>query len=213
METPRRFTITGLLCLLIALPRRTIVFPIILICLSSIALSSTSDTLIGQQTPLLSGKKALGSGLLKLTNLMTEISFERDKKNKLKEVNGKYVMYVQKNVVVLNFFATTCIPCIREIPTYNKLAEKYKNKPVKFIYVNVDTNVSDQKIARFIAKRKIKVPMMMPNQKDAIKKYQVYSLPRIIIIDRQRKIAHEIRGFKGDLNSQLTDLIDGLLVS
>ena len=173
--------------------------------------SETSDSLVGKVAPLLSGKKALGSGLLKLTNLMTEVSFERDEAGKLMEVNGKYVMQIKKNVVVLNFFATTCIPCIREIPTYNKLAEKYKNKPVKLIFVNVDTEVSDQKISRFIAKREIKVPMMMPNQRDAIKKYRVYSLPRIVIIDPQRKIAHEIKGFKEDLKKQLSKIIDELL--
>jgi thiol-disulfide isomerase/thioredoxin len=189
--------------------QRTIILAISL-CLSSAALSNTHEPLIGKNAPLLSGKKALGSGLLKLTNLMTEVAFERDEKGKFKEVNGKYVMQIKKNVVVLNFFATTCIPCIREIPSYNKLAEKYKNKPVKFIYVNVDTEVSDQKIARFIARRRIKVPMMMPNQKDAIKKYQVYSLPRIVIINRHRKIAHEIKGFKEDLETQLTELIDEL---
>jgi thiol-disulfide isomerase/thioredoxin len=173
--------------------------------------SETSDPLIGQDAPLLSGKKALGSGLLKLTNLMTEVSFERDESGKLREVNGKFVMQVQKNVVVLNFFATTCIPCIREIPTYNLLAEKYKDKPVTLIFVNVDTEVTEEKISRFIAKRKIKVQMMMPNQRDAIKKYRVYSLPRIVIIDRQRKIAHEIKGFKEDLKEQLSKIIDELL--
>ena len=188
---------------------------LVLICLfifwTTSPYSKTTDSLVGQDAPLLSGKKALGSGLLKLTNLMTEVGFEKDEKGKFKEVDGKYVMQVKKNVVVLNFFATTCIPCIREIPTYNKLAEKYKNKTVKFIFVNVDTEVSDEKISRFIAKRKIKVQMMMPNQRDAIKKYQVYSLPRIVIIDRQRKIAHEITGFKKDLDDQLTKLIDELL--
>ena len=53
--------------------------------------------------------------------------------------------------------------------------------------------------------------MMMPNQKDVIKKYRVYSLPRIVIIDRKRRIAHEIRGFKENLETQLAKLIDGLL--
>jgi thiol-disulfide isomerase/thioredoxin len=186
---------------------------LIFLCVFWVASSyaETSDSLVGKVAPLLSGKKALGSGLLKLTNLMTEISFEKDEKGKFREVKGKYIMQVQKNVVVLNFFATTCIPCIREIPTYNELAEKYKKKPVKLIYVSVDTDVSDQEIGRFIAKRQIKIPMMMPNQKDAIKKYQVYSLPRIVIIDRQRKIAYEVKGFKEDLNYQLSKLIDGLL--
>jgi thiol-disulfide isomerase/thioredoxin len=186
-------------------------FVVISICLTPIVLSKSTESLIGQQAPTLSGKKAIGSGLIKLTNLMTEIEFERDEAGKFREVDGKYVMQVKRNVVVLNFFSTTCIPCIREIPTYNKLAVNYIKKPVKFIYVNVDTDVSDQKISRFIARRRIKVPMMMPNQKDAIKKYRVYSLPRIVIIDRQRKIAHQIRGFKEDLETQLTELINNLI--
>ena len=201
----------GLLCLLIAIPRRTSLILILSISLSSIALANTPYPLIGLESPLLSGKRALGNGLLKLTNLMTEIGFERDESGKFKEVNGKYVMQVKKNVVVLNFFATTCIPCIREIPTYNKLAERYKDKPVKLIFVNVDTEVSDQKISRFIAKREIKVQMMMPNQRDAIKKYQVFGLPRIVIIDRNRKIAHVITGFKDNFEIQLSKMIDELL--
>jgi thiol-disulfide isomerase/thioredoxin len=191
--------------------QQAIIIAVIALCFTSTALSNTPEPLIGKTAPLLSGKNVLGSGLLKLTNLMTEVAFDRDEKGKFKEVDGKYVMQIKKNVVVLNFFATTCIPCIREIPNFNRLVQNYKNKPVKFIYVNVDTEVSPQKIARFIAKRRIKVPMMMPNQKDAIKKYQVYSLPRIVIIDRQKKIAHEIRGFKEDLNEQLTLLVDDLL--
>jgi len=191
--------------------KRTIIIIIMSLWLTSMALSNTPEPLIGQIAPLLSGQNALRPGLLKLTNLMTEVSFEKDDNGKLKEVNGKYVMQVQKNVVVLNFFATTCIPCIREIPTYNKLAEKYRDQPVRFIYVNVDTEVADEKISRFIAKRKIKVQMMMPNQKDAITKYQVYGLPRMVIIDRQRKIAHVITGFKNDLEDQLSNMIDELL--
>jgi thiol-disulfide isomerase/thioredoxin len=190
---------------------QVIFFVFLSIWLASPGFSNTLDSLMGQEAPPLSGKKAIGSGLIKLTNLMTEIEFERDGLGKLKEVDDKYVMQVKRNVVVLNFFSTTCIPCIREIPTYNELAETYIKKPVKFIYVNVDTEVSDQKIARFIARRRIKVQMMMPNQKDAIKKYRVYSLPRIVIIDRHRKIAHEIMGFKKDLVAQLTELIDDLL--
>ena len=211
MKTKRGLDVVGLLCLLIALPRRTILILIISICLTSIALSNTPEPLIGQDAPLLSGKKALGSGLLKLTNLMTEIGFEKDEEGKFKEINGKYIMRVQKNVVVLNFFATTCIPCIREIPTYNKLAEVYKNRAVKFIYVNVDTEVSGQEISRFIAKKEIKIPMMMPNQRDVIKKYRVSSLPKIVIINRQRKVSHEIKGFKQDLKNQITKLVDELL--
>ena len=169
------------------------------------------DPLIGKPAPSLSGKNAIGRGLLKLSKLMLELSYEKDVLGKLKEVNGKYVLKTTKNVVVLNFFSTSCIPCIREIPTYNKIASDFKNDPVKLVYVNIDANVSSLKIRRFIARKRIKVPMMMPNQKEAIKKYDAYRLPRMVIIDRQGKIDTVITGFKENLDEELTSLIRNLL--
>ena len=146
-----------------------------------------------------------------MASLMKGITRKKDSKGNFIEQDGKYVFEVNHNLVVLNFFSTSCIPCIKEIPAYNQIARKFRDQPVKLIYVNVDANKTQSDIKRFIIRKKIKVPMMMPNQKDAIKKYQVYSLPRIVIIDRQKKIAHEIRGFKEDLNEQLTLLVDDLL--
>ncbi|MDH5560470.1 MAG: TlpA family protein disulfide reductase [Deltaproteobacteria bacterium] len=167
--------------------------------------------LIGQKAPILSGKKATGGGLLKLNTLMREIGYQKDDNGKFIEKNGEYVLQVQNRVVVLNFFSVTCIPCIREIPTYNKLAKKYENKDVKMIYVNIDADVTPRKISAFIKKRKIEVPMMLPNQKSAVNAYMVNTLPRIVIIDKGGKIAHILKGFKEDLAAQLTEIIDELL--
>jgi len=171
-----------------------------------------SDELIGQKAPSISGKNAVGNRLLKLNSLMTEISYEKDDFGKFKEVNGKYVLKVTKNVVVLNFFSTSCIPCIKEIPTYNLVAQNFKGKPVKLIYVNIDHNVDSLGIRRFIARKQIKVPMMLPNQKEALKKYNVYQLPRIVIIDRQGIVSNIISGFNEDLYEQLIRIIENLQI-
>jgi len=192
------------------------------ILLSILALSSfatltfaapPSKSMVGQKAPFLSGQKAQGAGLMKLRSLLKEFGFKKDANGKFIEKDGKYIPAVSSNVVVLNFFSTTCVPCMREIPTYNRIAHSFKDKAVKLIYVNIDTEVSDQELVRFIAKKKIKLPMMLPNQRDAIKKYQVYSLPRIIVIGKDGVIAHEVKGFHDDLEANMTEWITTLLAS
>lgn len=169
------------------------------------------ESMLGKKAPMLSGQTAQGEGLMKLRQLMKEFGFKKDAQGNLIEKDGKYVPHVTSNVVVLNFFSTSCVPCIREIPTYNQIAADLKGKNVKLIYVNVDTEVSDADMTRFIAKKNIDLPMMMPNQRDAIRKYQVYSLPRIVVIDKQGTVAMEVRGFHDDLKEKLTAKINELL--
>ena len=174
--------------------------------------ADATDPLIGKKAPLISGKNAKGRGLLKLNNLMREFSFQKDKNGKFVEVDGKYVPKIVKNVVVLNFFSLSCIPCIREIPTFNALASKYKDKSVKMIYVNVDSEVDHLEMSRFIARKNIKVPMMLPNQREAIRKYKAYSLPRLVVLNPDGKIEEIITGFNENLESELSVLIEKLLL-
>ncbi|MDT8447744.1 MAG: TlpA disulfide reductase family protein [bacterium] len=181
------------------------------LCSPAIWAAPKSESMVGQVAPQLSGQQAQGNGLLKMRQLMAEFGFKKDAQGKLIEVDGKYVPEVTRNVLVLNFFSTSCVPCIREIPTYNRIAQSFEGKNAKLIYVNVDTEISDADMTRFIAKKKIDLPMLMPNQRDAIRKYKVYSLPRIVVIDKEGKIAMELHGFHDDLEKVLTDQINQLL--
>ena len=121
------------------------------------------------------------------------------------------MLTVTRNVVVLNFFSTKCIPCIREIPTLNKLSKKFEGQTVRLVYINVDSDINSLNIKRFIARKQIKIPMMLPNQKEAVKKYSAWSLPRIVVIDKNGIIRKVITGFQNDLEIQLGNLIEDLI--
>lgn len=166
---------------------------------------------VGQKAPVISGKNSRGTGLLNLNMLMKKLERKTDSNGKFIEKDGKYVWDLKKQVVVLNFFSTSCIPCIREIPSYNKIADKFKGKPVELLYVNVDVEVTIPKLQRFIIKKNIKLPMMLPNQRDVIGKYNVVSLPRIVVIDLNQRIAKIIVGFQDDFEAMLTNSINKLL--
>jgi thiol-disulfide isomerase/thioredoxin len=172
-----------------------------------------AESLIGKKAPLIKGKNIRGGGILSLASLMKGITRKKDSKGNFIEQDGKYVFEVNHNLVVLNFFSTSCIPCIKEIPAYNQIARKFRDQPVKLIYVNVDANKTQSDIKRFIIRKKIKVPMMMPNQKDAIKKYNVVSLPRLVIVDFNHNIQKILIGAQSNFEERLTGMIDTLITN
>jgi thiol-disulfide isomerase/thioredoxin len=66
--------------------------------------------------------------------------------------------YIKKSdtPVVVNFWATYCGPCIKEIPYFQEIAKKYKDKGVKLLLVSLDFKESfPDKISSFADKRKI----------------------------------------------------------
>lgn len=49
-------------------------------------------------------------------------------------------IFNQKNdtVYLINFWATTCPPCLKELPMFDKIKEKYKDKKLRIYLVNID---------------------------------------------------------------------------
>lgn len=62
----------------------------------------------------------------------------------------------EDTLYIVNFWATWCGPCIKELPEFDKLADKYKGQPVKILLVSLDfKNNYPVKIQKFINKRKL----------------------------------------------------------
>jgi len=59
-------------------------------------------------------------------------------------------------IYVINFWATWCVPCVRELSAFDTLQLRYKDKPVKVILTSFDFKESyPQKILDFIKKKKL----------------------------------------------------------
>ncbi|HEY9176964.1 MAG TPA: TlpA disulfide reductase family protein [Flavipsychrobacter sp.] len=62
----------------------------------------------------------------------------------------------EDTLYVVNFWATWCGPCIKELPEFDKLAEKYKGYPVKILLVNMDfKNDYPRRVQKFISKKNL----------------------------------------------------------
>lgn len=65
-------------------------------------------------------------------------------------------------ITVLNFWSTTCAPCIKEMPHFNKLDSMYRDKKMKVILVNLEeTKRLESHILPFIKKRRIKPEVVL----------------------------------------------------
>jgi len=167
---------------------------------------------LGDEAPNLIGADARSSKMLNLYRLMVGMSFKKDAAGQpIIGADGKYISVFTRNVVTLNFFARSCVPCIREIPTYNRIARSFKGDAVKMLYVNVDPGIDQNEILRLIDKYKIDIPVMMPNQKEVIRTYDAKSLPLLVVIDQKRNIVYKMTGFNENLEKDLTRIINNLL--
>ncbi len=79
----------------------------------------------------------------------------------MKRINNEDTLYI------VNFWATWCVPCVKELPEFAKLEEKYKELPVKILLVSLDFKEELHKIPLFIQRRKLKSEVVWLNETDA----------------------------------------------
>jgi thiol-disulfide isomerase/thioredoxin len=56
-------------------------------------------------------------------------------------------------VYVLNFWATWCAPCIKELPDFQAAMTEYGDKPVRFVYISLDDPSRTERVQGFIDKK------------------------------------------------------------
>jgi uncharacterized protein (TIGR03435 family) len=97
-------------------------------------------------------------------------------------------------VVVLEFWATTCGPCVAYIPHLNQLADEFKDKPVQFIAV---TDEKESVIKRFLKKTPIKgwIGLGPDAGFGENTPYKVEAIPHTVLIDAHGRIAAIINPF------------------
>lgn len=92
-------------------------------------------------------------------------------------------------IVILEFWATWCGPCMPEIPHLKLLNSKYSEDEFQIIGVSLDTN--SEKLEEFLKEKEMEWPQIIqPKQWDdeITTKYNVYVVPRSFIIGRDGKI-------------------------
>jgi len=105
-------------------------------------------------------------------------------KHKLSDYKGQGVF--------LNFWATFCGPCEREMPAINRQYQVFKDQGVQTLSVNIAQ--TDFEVQNFVDRHELTFPVVIDKTKSVSTTYNVGSLPATLVIDPDGKVVKIITG-------------------
>jgi thiol-disulfide isomerase/thioredoxin len=112
-------------------------------------------------------------------------------------------------VVVLNFWATWCDPCKEEMPTLQRLRDRLSGRPLEVLTVNYGE--FRDKIATYVERQGITLPVLLDTQKDAAKGWGVGGLPMTFVIDARGRIRYSVYGELDWSDEKAARLVENLI--
>lgn len=128
----------------------------------------------------------------------------------LKNLEGKNINLsdYQGKVVVMNFWAHWCGPCIEEMPSINNLYNKTKDLDVEIITINLGEGPDI--VEPYILENNFNFTVLLDQKKSVADLYGIRSIPSTFIIDKKGNlVAQKLGAYQWD-NPQLLEIIRGL---
>jgi len=126
-------------------------------------------------------------------NLFSKINLKTSDNNDLK------LSKIKAPIVILNFWASWCKPCLEEFPTIVAMKKKFSNDQVLVIGINADEKNQNIKIKKIVKKYNLNFPIVADKDGKALKDFLISSLPVSIIFKNGKVI--EISKVAKDFNS------------
>ncbi|MCM8768663.1 MAG: TlpA family protein disulfide reductase [Candidatus Omnitrophica bacterium] len=127
----------------------------------------------------------------------------------LKSLTGKTVKLsdYKGKVVVLNFWASWCPPCRREIPDFVKVHQAYRGEGVEFIGIAIDEKIED--IKKIVEQNRVEYPIVLGDEKVQSLYGGINAVPTTFFVNQEGRI---IRKKIGAMNQEeLEEIIKSLL--
>jgi thiol-disulfide isomerase/thioredoxin len=111
-------------------------------------------------------------------------------------------------VVVLDFWATWCPPCLAMLPTMHELHAEWGQRGVTFVGVNSDGGIEPDALRAFLLQHDVPYPVVL-DEGEVNRLYKVRALPELVVVGKDGTIRKTFLGFtrKGAIASALEEAL------
>lgn len=124
-------------------------------------------------------------------------------RQKLSDLKGR--------VVLIDFWATWCAPCLAAMPKLQAISERFKDQPVTVLGLNIESDVAEDHLKKVIGRRGVTFPQMFQGGQKQMKAFRVNGIPHLVLIDQQGVMQDFHVGSDEDLEQVLIGQIEKLL--
>ena len=157
---------------------------------------------------------------ISIADVKTEEKFDQKKSDvgylapdfSLRNLKGNYQSLdsFSGQVVVLNFWATWCVPCRVEMPSFEKLYRRYRSEGLTVLAVTLDKK-SEKNIKSFVEEYELSFPVLLDEEGKVERLYPSMTIPFTYVIDRKGRIVARVDGAKNWESSETFEAIEYLL--
>jgi peroxiredoxin len=134
----------------------------------------------------------------------------------LKDLNGKETKlsdHIGEKIILINFWATWCLPCRKELPHLQRIHASYQDKEFIMLAISVDGPGTLAQVRSFINRNNYSFPVLLDTESKVVALYNPrVLLPYTILIDKDGKIYHVQQGYSpGDeavLEEKILELLE-----
>ncbi|MBT3924086.1 MAG: TlpA family protein disulfide reductase [Nitrospina sp.] len=113
-------------------------------------------------------------------------------------------------VIIVNFWATWCVPCVKEMPSFETLYRRYRSRGLTLLAINLDKD-DFSKVQKFVDKYNLSFPVLLDTDGVAEKLYPSFTIPFTYVIDKQGRVAARVDGAKDWESSETFEAVEHLL--
>jgi peroxiredoxin len=115
------------------------------------------------------------------------------------------------NVVVLDFWATWCMPCRAEMPAIEKIRSEFDGA-VRFYGISDESSAT---VKKFVEENRYGMPMLLDSNRELHRRYGVHKIPALLVIDRESVVRRLFIGTQNEteLREAVRAVVDGRAVT
>lgn len=96
------------------------------------------------------------------------------------------------SVVLLNFWATWCPPCQREMPSLERLRVRMAGRPLEIVAIS--SAETPDAVNAYLSKMKLGFPILLDGDGSNTRRWKVFALPTTFVLDAEGRVRHVLTG-------------------